>query len=197
VGRVSARVATVATPCGPFTVMAIGDTVVASGWAADGALVVGWMAPAARPDAWTVEAGLGPITDAVHAYFDGDLGAIDAVAVRQQSGPFVESAWDALRALPPGISVTYRDLAARCGRAGAARAAGSACQRNAAALFVPCHRVVRRDGSLGGFRWGLAVKRWLLDYEARSHCGSDGKLAGHGVIGAEAAVDDVLDREHP
>ncbi|MGH3662810.1 MAG: methylated-DNA--[protein]-cysteine S-methyltransferase, partial [Micromonosporaceae bacterium] len=44
--------------------------------------------------------------------------------------------------------------------------AAQACARNAAALYVPCHRVIRIGGALGGFRWGLPVKRWLLDYEA-------------------------------
>jgi methylated-DNA-[protein]-cysteine S-methyltransferase len=155
-----------ATPCGPFTVVATGGMVVASGWAGDGASLVAWMTPASRPSGWNTVARLGSITDALHAYFDGDLEAIDAVAVCQRSGPFVELAWNAMRAVRAGAPVTYGELAARCGRAGAARAAGSACQRNAAALFVPCHRVVRGDGHLGAFRWGLAVKRWLLDHEA-------------------------------
>ncbi|MFY9265749.1 MAG: MGMT family protein, partial [Solirubrobacterales bacterium] len=47
------------------------------------------------------------------------------------------------------------------------RAAGTACGTNAAALFVPCHRVLRTDGSLGGFGWGLPVKEWLLAHEAK------------------------------
>ena len=53
------------------------------------------------------------------------------------------------------------------GRPAAIRAAAQACARNAAALFVPCHRVLRTDGSLGGFRWGLDVKKWLLAHERR------------------------------
>jgi methylated-DNA-[protein]-cysteine S-methyltransferase len=62
--------------------------------------------------------------------------------------------------------VTYSQLAELSGRPDAIRAAAAACARNAAALFVPCHRVRRVDGSLGGYRWGLTVKRWLLDYES-------------------------------
>jgi methylated-DNA-[protein]-cysteine S-methyltransferase len=62
--------------------------------------------------------------------------------------------------------VSYTELAAKAGRPEAVRAAASACARNAAALFVPCHRVLRSDGSLGGFRWGTTVKRWLLEHEA-------------------------------
>jgi methylated-DNA-[protein]-cysteine S-methyltransferase len=62
--------------------------------------------------------------------------------------------------------VTYTEFAARAGRPAAVRAAAQACARNAAALFVPCHRVLRLDGSLGGFRWGLPVKRWLIDHES-------------------------------
>jgi len=68
--------------------------------------------------------------------------------------------------VPPGQPVTYSEYAALAGRPAAVRAAASACARNAAALFVPCHRVVRISGAMGGFRWGLDVKRWLLAHEA-------------------------------
>jgi methylated-DNA-[protein]-cysteine S-methyltransferase len=61
--------------------------------------------------------------------------------------------------------VTYTGLAARAGRPAAVRAAAQACARNPAALFVPCHRVIRSDGTMGGFRWGVPVKRWLLEHE--------------------------------
>ena len=160
------KTATVRTPAGPFTVVADGVTVHGSGWTDDPAELVALMAPALRPDALDVVADLGPVTDAVAAYVDGDLGAIDAVAVHQQSGPFLVEAWEVLRTVPAGAPVTYAELAAKAGRPEAVRAAASACARNAAALFVPCHRVIRTGGGLGGFRYGLEVKRWLLDHEA-------------------------------
>jgi len=61
--------------------------------------------------------------------------------------------------------VSSGELAARAGAPRAVRAAGSACARNAVCLFVPCHRVVRRDGSLGGYYYGLATKQSLLEHE--------------------------------
>jgi methylated-DNA-[protein]-cysteine S-methyltransferase len=70
-----------------------------------------------------------------------------------------------MRDIKPGAPVTYTAFAELSGRPAAVRGAASACARNAAALFVPCHRVLRTDGSLGGYRWGLPVKRWLLDHE--------------------------------
>jgi methylated-DNA-[protein]-cysteine S-methyltransferase len=73
-----------------------------------------------------------------------------------------------LRTVPAGQPDTYATFAVRCGRPSAVRAAAGACARNAAALFVPCHRVLRLDGSLGGFRWGLAVKRQLIELESVS-----------------------------
>jgi methylated-DNA-[protein]-cysteine S-methyltransferase len=85
---------------------------------------------------------------------------------RQPAEPFLPAAWQALRAIPPGEPISYTELAARAGRPAAVRAAAQACARNPCALFVPCHRVVRMDGSLGGFRWGLPVKRWLLRWES-------------------------------
>jgi methylated-DNA-[protein]-cysteine S-methyltransferase len=86
--------------------------------------------------------------------------------VRQQTGgAFLAHAWDVLRDVPAGAPVTYTEYAAKAGRPAAIRAAAQACARNAAALFVPCHRVLRTDGTLGGYRWGLPIKQWLLDHE--------------------------------
>ena len=156
---------TVDTPAGPFTMLATDDAVLASGWTTD----IGALAPLVHRDLRPrthpqQRADLGPFTKAVLAYVDGDLEAIDDVPVRQRSGECLEHAWATLRELRE--PVTYTEFAARAGRPAAVRAAAQACARNAAALFVPCHRVLRLDGSLGGFRWGLPVKRWLLDHEA-------------------------------
>jgi methylated-DNA-[protein]-cysteine S-methyltransferase len=155
--------ATHATPGGPFTLLADPDGAVrAAGWLDAEALAAAF-APGeeARP-----RRDVGEASRAVLAYLDGDLAAPGAVPVRQRSGPFIEHAWEVLRAVAPGETVTYAAFAARCGRPGAARAASGACGRNAAALFVPCHRIVRTGGALGGFRYGLARKRWLLHHEA-------------------------------
>ena len=86
--------------------------------------------------------------------------------VRQHSGgAFLTHAWDVLRDGQAGRA-GHLHRVRRAGRSAAAvRAAAQACARNAAALFVPCHRVLRTDGTLGGFRWGLPVKQWLLDHE--------------------------------
>lgn len=159
------RFATLSTPAGPFTVVADGDAVLASGWTDDPTGLVALIAPDLRPATVEPARSLGAVTDAVAAYVDGDLTAVDTIPVRQHSGPFLTEAWAVLRRVPPGAPVTYAELAAKAGRPDAVRAAASACARNAAALFVPCHRVVRTGGGLGGFRWGLDVKRWLLDHE--------------------------------
>ena len=164
---------TVATPDGPFTVVVDPDgTVLASGWTAEPAALVALVHPDLRPadvslvpdDAPAVV----PAVAAVRAYYAGDVHAIDAVPVRQVSGPYRAHAWDVLRTVEPGDPVTYTRYAELSGRPAAVRAAAGACAMNAAALFVPCHRVLRTDGSLGGFRYGLEVKRSLLDREARA-----------------------------
>jgi methylated-DNA-[protein]-cysteine S-methyltransferase len=162
----SARFATVDTPPGPFTVV-VGpdDVVLASGWTADVSELLPVVHRSLRPT-WVEEADRLAVLDAVEEFVSGDVTAIDAVAVRQRSGPFLEDAWEVLRTVPAGEPDTYAAFAARCGRPSAVRAAANACARNAAALFVPCHRVLGSDGGLGGFRWGTPVKRWLLDHEA-------------------------------
>jgi O-6-methylguanine DNA methyltransferase len=90
---------------------------------------------------------------------------LEAVPVRAGGTAFQRAVWDVLRAIAPGETLTYAELAAAAGRPGAARAAGGACGANPAALFVPCHRVVAAHG-LGGFGWGLGVKSALLAREA-------------------------------
>ncbi len=79
---------------------------------------------------------------------------------------FQRRVWNALRAIPAGTTVTYTELASRIGQPKLARAVASACAANAIALAVPCHRVVRSDGSLSGYRWGVERKRALIDKEA-------------------------------
>jgi methylated-DNA-[protein]-cysteine S-methyltransferase len=154
---------TVDTPAGPFTVVVDADgPVVASGITANAGDLLTTVPTPPRKD-------LGDATKAALAYFDGDLVAIDTVPVRQHTGgAFLAHAWDILREVRPGEPVSYTELAQLAGNPAAVRAAAQACARNAAALFVPCHRVLRSDGTLGGFRYGLPVKRWLLDHERRN-----------------------------
>ena len=157
---------TLDTAAGPFTAVVDDDgAVLASGWTID----VDTLLPLIHPTLRTTTqygADLGAVSTAITRYHEGDLDAVDGVPVRQRSGPFLEQAWEVLRTVPAGAPVSYTEYAAKAGRPAAVRAAASACARNAAALFVPCHRVLRNDGSLGGFRWGLPVKRWLLDHES-------------------------------
>ena len=157
--------ATIDTPPGPFTIVASGEAVLASGWTEDPDRLVRLVGRTLRPASLRHVRDLGPFTEAAQAYFDGDVTAIDAVPVTVAATPFLERAWSELRRIPAGAPETYGELAIRCESPAAVRAAGSACGRNPAALFVPCHRIVRTGGGLGGFGYGLDVKRWLLAHE--------------------------------
>ena len=78
---------------------------------------------------------------------------------------FQEAVWQELRRIPPGETRSYAQIAAAIGKSGAVRAAGSANGANSVAVLIPCHRVVRSDGSIGGYAYGLEIKRALLDKE--------------------------------
>ena len=78
---------------------------------------------------------------------------------------FQQRVWAALRQIPAGSTATYAEIAARIGQPSAVRAVAQACATNALAVVIPCHRVVRTDGSLSGYRWGVARKARLLDRE--------------------------------
>lgn len=165
----TAIIQTVATPDGPFTILETDDGhVLSSGWTGDRDAIVARLRPADRPTEVRETRTPTDAAAAVSAYYAGDLAAIDAVPVRQAGTALQLAGWRALRGIRPGEPVTYTGFAVALGSPGAVRAAASVCARNAPALFVPCHRVLRTGGALGGFAWGLEVKRRLLEREARS-----------------------------
>jgi O-6-methylguanine DNA methyltransferase len=88
------------------------------------------------------------------------------LALDMRGTPFQRRVWNALRTIPVGTTVTYTELARRIGEPNSVRAVAGACASNAIALAVPCHRVIRSNGALSGYRWGVARKRMLLDKEA-------------------------------
>ncbi len=83
-----------------------------------------------------------------------------------QGTAFQERVWQALRDIPVGTTATYTEIAQRIGLPKAVRAVASACGANRLAVAIPCHRVVRSDGNLAGYRWGIARKQALLEREA-------------------------------
>jgi methylated-DNA-[protein]-cysteine S-methyltransferase len=152
---------TVDTPVGGLTLVVDESGVVrAAGFGSPDGLLARLGAAEVRP-----RAELGPVSRAVAAYLDGELTALDDLAVAQPGGPFLQRAWKVMREVPAGSVVSYTELASRAGSPAAVRAAGQACARNMVVPMVPCHRVVRSDGTLGGYAYSLPVKRWLLDHE--------------------------------
>ena len=115
--------------------------------------------------------GLAPVTDVVAALASGraagDRGsAATGIGLDLRGSAFQVQVWEALRTIEAGSVRSYAEVAAQIGRPGAARAVGSACAANPVALLVPCHRVLRSDGALGGYRWGVDTKANLLAAEA-------------------------------
>ncbi|MGY6412403.1 MAG: methylated-DNA--[protein]-cysteine S-methyltransferase [Alkalilacustris sp.] len=103
----------------------------------------------------------GSVAPPVRAAFDGAPAKLHLIGA-----PLRLKVWEALLAIPEGHVTTYGDLATAVGRPSAVRAVASAVGRNPIAALIPCHRVLRRDGALGGYHWGLPVKRALLAREA-------------------------------
>ena len=105
------------------------------------------------------------VSDLLSDYFAGDINALNGISVRQPGAQFSQAAWKAMRKVKAGKTISYADLADRSGSKAAVRAAGSACAKNAIALVVPCHRIVKTGGSLGNYAYGLNKKECLLRHE--------------------------------
>lgn len=163
----TALIQTIDTPDGAFTILTDDrQRVLSSGWTDDVEVILGRLSARLRPhDRQERELDA---ASAVAAYYGGDIAAIDTVPVSQSGTALQMTGWAALRGILAGDPLTYTSFAARLGNPRAVRAAASICARNAPALFVPCHRVLRTDGTLGGFAWGLGVKESLLARESRA-----------------------------
>ncbi len=159
----TATIETLETPDGAFTLLVDErQRVLASGWTADPDAILARLREAPSD----VREGETDAAAAVRAYYAGDLAAIDDVAVHQNGTELQRAGWAALRRIAPGAPLTYAEFAVALGSPNSVRAAASICARNAPALFVPCHRVLRTGGALGGFAWGVDVKRSLLARES-------------------------------
>lgn len=154
------------TPAGPLSLLAQGATLVGAGFTADPTELAARLHESLRgPLTRLRPADLPWLTKPVGEYFDGDLTALDALAVRQPASPGRQRLWEEMRRVPAGRTVSYAELAARAGNPRAARSAGAACAANLIAPVIPCHRVLGSDGSLHGYYYDLPVKEWLLRHE--------------------------------
>lgn len=106
-----------------------------------------------------------PASRILQAYFEGDLGGIDKIQVALGGTDFQRQVWLALRGIPAGQWLSYRELAVRIGRPAAIRAVGLANGANPISVVLPCHRVIGSNASLTGYGGGLHRKRWLLEHE--------------------------------
>jgi AraC family transcriptional regulator of adaptative response/methylated-DNA-[protein]-cysteine methyltransferase len=91
-----------------------------------------------------------------------------ALPIDLRGSPFELRVWNALREIPAGETVSYGEIAARIGSPQEAREVAEACATNSLAVVVPCHRVVKKDGAISGYRWGVRRKRALIEREHRA-----------------------------
>jgi len=115
-------------------------------------------------DAYHDDTAVAAVREQVEAYFAGERRDFDLMLAPEGTA-FQRAVWDGLLTIPFGQTLSYGELAARVGRAGAFRAVGAANGANPIALLIPCHRVIGRDRSLTGFGGGIPIKAALLAHE--------------------------------
>ena len=109
---------------------------------------------------------LDPVATELDEYFSGRRRRFDVPVDLVWLTAFATMSSSSLRTIPFGTTASYADIARAAGSARAVRATGTACATNPVPVIVPCHRVVRADGSIGNYRGGTEAKRWLLELEA-------------------------------
>lgn len=156
------RRSSVKTPWGPLGFIADEDGVVVASWF--GSPRPTDTAHIDLADARSVRR-VEVVSDAVRDWIDGDVDAILTVPVDQPGGAFQQKVWRALRKVRGGTVSSYSYLATSAGNPKAVRAAGTACAMNHVAPFVPCHRIIHADGSIGAYGFGADLKVLLLEHE--------------------------------
>ena len=164
------------TPFGPAVAMATDRGLCGLGFAADTGVAAAFADLAARwPKARFVEDGAAVAGPVAAAFGTGGGGG--ELRLHLIGAPFQIKVWEALLAVPEGRVTTYTDIARAVCTERAVRAVGNAVGRNPLGWVIPCHRVLRRSGGLGGYHWGLPVKRAMLAWEAARAEGSEGAAA--------------------
>lgn len=134
------------------------------------------------PEAETIEesAALQTVIAMIAAHIEDPWAPCD-LALDLQGSAFELAVWQALRDIPAGTTTTYGELAGRLGLPRAAREVGEACAANRLAVIVPCHRVIKKDGSISGYRWGVRLKRVLLEREGMAGLLHRPAIVAHGA----------------
>src|SRR5690606_28851537 len=117
-----------------------------------------------RASAIEFDAALADVATAVRDFIESPARSLD-LPLDLRGTEFQRSVWSALQAVGAGETTSYREIAQKIGRPKAVRAVGQAIAANPLAVIVPCHRAIRSDGSLSGYRWGVERKRALLERE--------------------------------
>ncbi len=131
-----------------------------------------FVAETGREDAWDDMTGRWPDAayvdepETLRAWVEAAFEGVGEVALAPLGAPFQIKVWEALMAIPSGHVTTYSEIAKAIGNPRAVRAVGTAVGRNPISFLIPCHRAMRRDGGLGGYHWGLPIKRAMMAWEA-------------------------------
>jgi len=104
------------------------------------------------------------VSEEITAYFEGKVSRFSS-PVHLRGSPFDMKVWEALQRIPLGETRSYQEIAQEVGNPRGCRAVGGANRRNPVPLLIPCHRVINKDGGLGGFSSGTKIKEWLLRFE--------------------------------
>jgi methylated-DNA-[protein]-cysteine S-methyltransferase len=152
------------TPIGPLTLAATPEGLVRVGFGAEDR-VLDDLASEVSPRVVHLPARLDGLRRQLDEYFEGRRRSFDVTLDRRLSHGYRRQVLEALSEVPYGETVSYKDLAVRTGNPGASRAVGSAMATNPIPIVVPCHRVLRSGGALGGYGGGIDVKVWLLRLE--------------------------------
>jgi methylated-DNA-[protein]-cysteine S-methyltransferase len=107
-----------------------------------------------------------PYKKIIDQYFAGKIKTLSKIKYTQSSTEFTNKVWNAISQIPYGKTISYKDLAKNADKPKAIRASASACGKNKIALIIPCHRVVRSDGTIGEYLYSPKIKQFLLKFEA-------------------------------